>query len=878
MVNTRKRKYDEILYEHYSSHPKDANDVKDNNDKILYDSSSSSESEQEEKINKRKNVKRKSIKYDSSDDEYNDHSDDIDENGNIKDLIDYDCDEDGEYEYYIDDDDDEEDDEEEDGEYEDDEDDEDDSEQKFVPATALFFPPLFFGIDVNQPFSNETSDINSTSASKNSKTNFSRPMTKREMIEKKINDSTMKDELKQKLKQKLSKSNLDEKQIDWFETVLSIPFGKYAELPIDVNKDDVSEYFKNLVDNLDKIVYGMQDVKEEIINYIAQCLTVNTPSPRILALHGTAGVGKCLHPDTPVILYDGRVVTAKEVRVGDQLMGDDSNPRNVLTICSGTDPMYRIIQENREDYIVNEPHILTLKVVKDIDNLYKKDEIIDISVIDYMKLPSRHKKHMRGFGVECEFQEAPEVGFNPYLLGYWLGNGKENTTEIVINDVNIKQHIINLLEPYYLFIKHKNNTSKHDISNLREFKNMMEIFLETKNIYEHKRIPCDYLINSKQVRKQVLAGLLDSISDTFNHKTQYYTFTTENEYFFKDVLFLCNSLGVGVKRRNKKSCFKSTSYSCKIFGECLENLPVYSSSVKFIHNTKTEDCLLTKIKVVPVGKGQYCGFQIDGNKRFLLGDFTVTHNTKLIREGISQTLKRPLQTFSMGGIKDSNHFVGFDYTYINSRHGSILQSMIDSKVMNPILFFDELDKISSGNEGEEIENLLIHMTDPMQNYDFKDKYFSDIPIDLSKVIFIFAFNNIDNINPVLRDRLHIINIPVPSPKDKLVIAKKYVIDELLKNIGLNKEDFEITDTALEYIISKYSKQDTGIRNMKRCIESLLLKINTIKLLGKTAKKINLSFSSDNCSLPIVINENNVGKFLKSHETSEEPLKYPHLYI
>lgn len=253
--------------------------------------------------------------------------------------------------------------------------------------------------------------------------------------------------------------------------------------------------------------------------------------------------------------------------------------------------------------------------------------------------------------------------------------------------------------------------------------------------------------------------------------------------------------------------------------------------------------------------------------------------TRIIRDGIAKVLNTPMQTFSMGGIKDSSHFVGFDFTYQGSKHGSVIQALIDSKVMNPIIFLDELDKISDCNDGEEVKNLLIHMTDPIQNHEFKDKYFDGINIDLSKVIFIFAFNDITRINPVLLDRLHIIKIEDPSDSDKLIISNNYVIDELLKNITLTRNDFVITNGALMEIIKKYSNRDSGIRSVKNCIQTILLKINTLKLLGKsTIDKIGLSFNikqngDKNYTFPIVIDEKNISVFLEEKTNGEdEPYK------
>jgi ATP-dependent Lon protease len=105
----------------------------------------------------------------------------------------------------------------------------------------------------------------------------------------------------------------------------------------------------------------------------------------------------------------------------------------------------------------------------------------------------------------------------------------------------------------------------------------------------------------------------------------------------------------------------------------------------------------------------------------------------------------------MGGIRDSSTFVGFEYTYSGSRYGMLSQCLMDSEVMNPIIFMDELDKISLTNDGVDIQNLLIHITDPVQNMTYQDKYFSGVTVDLSKVIFVFAFNDVNLINPILKD-------------------------------------------------------------------------------------------------------------------------------
>lgn len=249
--------------------------------------------------------------------------------------------------------------------------------------------------------------------------------------------------------------------------------------------------------------------------------------------------------------------------------------------------------------------------------------------------------------------------------------------------------------------------------------------------------------------------------------------------------------------------------------------------------------------------------------------------TKIVRDGISKSLDRPMRCFSMGGIKDSSTFFGFDYTYVGSKYGSIVQALIDCKTMNPVLFFDELDKISDTKEGQDIENFLIHLTDPVQNYDFNDKYFNGIPIDISKSLLIFSFNEMENISPILRDRLHIINIPNPSVKDKINIASKFFLKEFKNNFKLNEEEVVFDNDVLKHIIERYTGEESGVRKLRRCIETICMKINTSKLLGECVKELKLSTSKINITLPIKLTKEHIDTLLyvKDHKNDKIPFMY-----
>lgn len=249
--------------------------------------------------------------------------------------------------------------------------------------------------------------------------------------------------------------------------------------------------------------------------------------------------------------------------------------------------------------------------------------------------------------------------------------------------------------------------------------------------------------------------------------------------------------------------------------------------------------------------------------------------TEICTSGLSSALERPIKTVSLGGIRDSSHFVGFDYTYSGSRYGLIVQMLIDTGVMNPILFFDEVDKISQAHDGIEVQNLLIHLTDPVQNMNFQDKYFSGIPIDLSRVVFVFSFNDETLLNPILKDRIHVINVPDPSIDEKIIISRDYLSRQIAKNVGISIDDIKISDDAIRYIIKEYCNKDKGIRGIKRCIETLFLKINTSQYLGiyqkyKCLRKKEL--------FPLTITNEIIDELIKENHSQKEDWHLSHMYL
>ena len=209
--------------------------------------------------------------------------------------------------------------------------------------------------------------------------------------------------------------------------------------------------------------------------------------------------------------------------------------------------------------------------------------------------------------------------------------------------------------------------------------------------------------------------------------------------------------------------------------------------------------------------------------------------TAIIRKGFAEALNRPMVCLSMGGVRDSSFFLGHDYTYIGSKYGCLAQSLIKLNCMNGIIFLDEIDKVSDTSEGHEIQNLLLHITDPMQNHAFQDKYFAGLDLDLSKIIFVFSYNHEKMIDPVLRDRIYTIKVPDPTLSEKIVIAQKYLLKDIEVNVGFKAGDIVITSEVVESIVRTYCKGQQGVRGLKKCLENLLLKVNTARYLQDDKK-------------------------------------------
>ena len=240
--------------------------------------------------------------------------------------------------------------------------------------------------------------------------------------------------------------------------------------------------------------------------------------------------------------------------------------------------------------------------------------------------------------------------------------------------------------------------------------------------------------------------------------------------------------------------------------------------------------------------------------------------TTLVKEGVSKAVDRPFAFITLGGCSDSSFLEGHNYTYEGSQWGRVVDVLIQSQCMNPIFYFDELDKVSQTKRGEEIINMLIHLTDSSQNTQFQDKYFSGIDIDISKSIFIFSYNDPSKISPILLDRLLNIKTDGFEKEGKVTIAKQYLITGILKQLGMDKDTIEISDEVIEYIIDNYTKDEKGVRTLKKNLELIHSKLNVLILTqGSDIFNYDINISK----LPLKLTNENVDTLLKEFEDDQD---------
>ena len=707
---------------------------------------------------------------------------------------------------------------------------------------------------------------------------------------------------------------------NWVDTFMQIPFGKHCNLPLTISDgiEKCHEFMETAKSTLDGAVYGLNDAKMQIMQMLGQWISNPAAMGTAIAINGPMGTGKCHAFDTSILMYDGSVKMVQDIVVGDKVMGDDSKCRNVVSLGRGEDDMFDIVYSNGEKYGVNSEHIMCLKqsgmnfiknvktksgetrykvcyfdkndykqhsrrfdnmedATKYLDEMKLEHDYIEIPVKTLLKLPKYISTNLKGYKRGAEFS-SKTVPFDPYIIGAWLGDGTSKKSEITNQDAAVLHYLRTELRKYNLNLVHRAEYTygisydmhKHDT---RNNKNKFLEVLKDYKLLGKKHIPDDYKINDRKTRLELLAGIIDT-DGSYCQKSKGYDVIQKNKVLADDILFVARSLGFSA---NMKECEKSCMYKNEkktgtyhrihISGDNLSAIPVKCPRKMAIsERVINKDSMVMGITIEPRGWGKYYGFELDNNHKYLLGDFTVTHNTSLVKEGISKILNREFAFIPLGGATDSSYLEGHSYTYEGSTWGKIVDILIRSKSMNPVIYFDELDKISETPKGEEIIGILTHLTDTTQNSQFHDKYFAEIDFDLSKCLFIFSYNDPLKVNPILLDRMYKIKTTGYQIKDKIVIAKQYLIPKIRYEVNFNEGDIIIPDTTLNYIIENYTDKEDGVRNLKRCIEIVYKKLNLYRLV----KPGTTLFEKENTlvvEFPFTVTSDVINNLIKKDESS-----------
>lgn len=251
-----------------------------------------------------------------------------------------------------------------------------------------------------------------------------------------------------------------------------------------------------------------------------------------------------------------------------------------------------------------------------------------------------------------------------------------------------------------------------------------------------------------------------------------------------------------------------------------------------------------------------------------------TGKTTIVKEGISKVLGRDFAFLALGGATDSSFLEGHSYTYEGSTWGKIIDILVQSKSMNPVIFLDELDKVSDTPKGEEIIGILTHLTDTTQNSKFHDKYFSELDFDLSRALFIFSYNDEKKVNPILRDRMYRVETKGYDAKEKIVIANNYLLPKIREQVKFNEGDIIIPDEVMKYMIDHNTEGEKGVRNLKRCLEIIHTKLNLYRLMSPGTNLFESEMALQ-VEFPMTVTTQIVDKLIKKGETNET---WKHLYI
>jgi hypothetical protein len=408
--------------------------------------------------------------------------------------------------------------------------------------------------------------------------------------------------------------------------------------------------------------------------FVGSHMSNMTDFPSMLVYH-RLGSGKSAPFGSKVLLYTGQIEQVQNIKIGDVLMGPDSKPRVVTDLGRGKDMMYEVIPVKGDTHVFTSAHVLSLKCsnigVKYVDDKRSKNQIskwcaswfdnkkiseksqyfeteeqakehltnipesskyCNIEVKDFIKLSEKMKNQLKLYRTGVEF-ENKEVPLDPYILGLWIGDGNSNDSGFTNQDAAVIVYLKKKLPEYNCYLENVDLKYHYRFQTIEKGngKNYVKETLKSLNLINNKHIPDLYKINSREIRLQVLAGIIDT--DGHLGKNGCYEFCQKNERTMDDVIFLARSLGFAAYKSVKKTSWThkgekkfGTAWRTTISGN-IEEIPCKIERKKVQPRQQIKDHLVTGFKVFEKGIDDYYGFTLDQDHLYLLGDFTVTHNS-----------------------------------------------------------------------------------------------------------------------------------------------------------------------------------------------------------------------------------------------------------
>jgi len=396
---------------------------------------------------------------------------------------------------------------------------------------------------------------------------------------------------------------------------------------------------------------NLRPYQEDLIAKIRDAFVAGHKS---VLLQLPTGAGKCLGVNTPILMFDGSIKMVQDVNVGDDLMGPDSMPRRVESICSGREMLYRVTPTRAgESYVINESHILSLKRTPISQPARYPSHvgggIVNISLIKYLS-SSKYFKHLhKGWRTGVDFPPKPRLMVDPYFIGLWLGDGCSLNPSITTGDEVIKDYLSSFASHAGLQVRIQENSENSQVFHIStgtmwgaKNRNTLRAQMNHLGLFRNKHIPLQYKTSSREERLALLAGIIDS--DGYN-SGKGFEITQKDEALLDDIIFVARSLGFSAsKSRISKKCHNNGVvgwyWSCCINGD-INQIPCKLERKKAKPRTQKKSHLVSAINVEKLEVGDYYGFEISGPDRlFLLGDFTVTHNTLTTATMIKRALAK----------------------------------------------------------------------------------------------------------------------------------------------------------------------------------------------------------------------------------------------